>query len=109
MRCVLSKGKQKELLISTKVALGLSWRGLAQKIGISYTTIREWRDEKWSIRQDIFDRIIVVCPEQKSFKQYIIELKRGHMGPKGRWLKHKTTYAWFLRSSVYATKQFLEI
>jgi hypothetical protein len=80
MRCVLSKGKQRELLISTKVTLGLSWRGLASKIGISYTTIREWRDEKWSIRQDVFNRIILVCPEQESFKRYIIELKEDTWG-----------------------------
>jgi hypothetical protein len=80
MRCVLSKGRQRELLISTKVVLGISWRGLARKIGISYTTIREWRDEKWSIRQDVFNRIIVVCPEQESFKRYIIELKEDTWG-----------------------------
>jgi len=82
MRCVLTKGKQKELLINTKIALGLSWRGLASKIGISYTTVREWRDEKWSMQQEVFNSLIEVCPEQESFKQYIIELKDDTLGQK---------------------------
>lgn len=82
MRCVLSKGKQRELLIKTKATLGLSWRGLAKRIGISYTTIREWRDEKWSMRQDSFNKIIKICPEQEPFKRYIIELKDDTWGQK---------------------------
>ena len=82
MRYVLSKGKQRELLINTKVTLGLSWRGLARKIGISYTTLREWRDEKWSMQQDVFNKIIEVCPEQESFKKYIIEIKEDTWGQK---------------------------
>ena len=62
--------------------MDLSWRGLAGKLGISYTTIREWRDEKWSIRQDVLSRIILICPEQESYKQFIVELKEDSWGQK---------------------------
>ena len=82
MRCVFRKGKQRELLISTKQQLGLSWRELAKKLGIGYTTIREWRDEKWSMKQDVFNRIIESRPEQESFKKYIVELKEDTWGQK---------------------------
>lgn len=82
MRCVLSKGKQREMLLYTKEKLGLSWRKLARKLGISYTTIREWRDEKWSMRLEIFNKIIEICPEQKPFKNYIIEIKDNAWGQK---------------------------
>ena len=91
MRCVLSKGKQRELLINTKLSLGLSWRGLARKIGISYTTIREWRDEKWSIQLAVFNKIIEVCPESKCYENYVTELKEDTWGQKvgGRTTKQR--------------------
>ena len=91
MRCVLSKGKQREMLLLTKETLGLSWRELAKKLGISYTTIREWRDEKWSMRLVVFNKIIEVCPEHNEYKNYIVELKEDRWGQKvgGRTTKQR--------------------
>ena len=77
MRCVLRKGKQRELLVLTKRRLGLSWRELASNLGIGYTTLREWRDEKWSMKLDVFNKIIEACPEQKCFEEFIIERKEN--------------------------------
>lgn len=82
MRYILSKGKQQELLINTKVALKLSWRRLAEKLGISYTTIREWRDEKWSIKQDVFNKIISLYPKYGYYEKYIIEVREDTWGQK---------------------------
>ncbi len=82
MRYVLSKGKQRELLLFTKVALGLSWRDLAHTLDIGYTTLREWRDEKWSMQQIVFDRIVEICPECARFKDTIVEKKEDNWGRK---------------------------
>ena len=80
MRCIFRKGKQRELLISTKQELGLSWRELAKKLGIGYTTLREWRDEKWSMQQVVFDKLINVCPGQAKFRNFIVEIKEDNWG-----------------------------
>ena len=80
MRYAFSKGKQRELLLFAKASLGLPWRELAHKLGIGYTTLREWRDEKWSMRQYVFDRIVEICPECESFRDFIIEKKEDNWG-----------------------------
>lgn len=79
---MFSKGKQRELLLSTKEKLCLPWRDLASKLGIGYTTLREWRDEKWSMQLDVFNKIIDACPEQKNFEKYITERKEDAWGQK---------------------------
>ena len=79
---MFSKGKQRELLLSTKEKLGLPWRGLASTLGIGYTTLRECRDEKWSMQMDVFNKIIDACPEQKNFEKFIIERKEDVWGQK---------------------------
>ena len=68
MRCVFRKGKQRELLVLTKQKLGLSWQELASELGIGYTTLRDWRDEKWSMRLVILKRLVDVCSEQAFMK-----------------------------------------
>ena len=82
MRYTFSKGKQRELILFAKANLGLSWRAFAQKLGISYTTLREWRDEKWSIRYDIFEKIINFCPQCRTFQNAIIKTNDDDWGRK---------------------------
>jgi hypothetical protein len=82
LRCTFTKGKQRELLLFAKALVGLSWRDFAQKIGVGYTTLREWRDEKWSIRFDIFEKIINLCPECRTFQDSIIRTNEDNWGRK---------------------------
>ena len=82
MRCVFSKGKQKELLIFAKTLLELSWREFANKLGIGYTTLRDWRNEKWSMQRSVFIRIVEICPECGPFENFIVEMKEDNWGRK---------------------------
>jgi hypothetical protein len=82
MRCIFRKGKQREMLVLTKQKLGFSWRELASKLGIGYTTLRDWRDEKWSMQLHVFNKIVEACPEQKCFEEFIIEKKEKAWGQK---------------------------
>ncbi len=66
----------------TKKKLDLSWRAFASRFGISYTTVRDWRDEKWSMQLDVFNKIVEICPEQKCFEEFIIETKQEGWGRK---------------------------
>jgi hypothetical protein len=82
MRCVFSKGKQRELLLFAKASLGLPWREFARKLGVGYATLREWRDEKWSMKQSVFVKLVEICPECESFGKFIIEMKEDNWGRK---------------------------
>ncbi|MGD0646085.1 MAG: hypothetical protein ABSA75_14365 [Candidatus Bathyarchaeia archaeon] len=70
------------MLVLTKQKLGFSWRELASKLGIGYTTLRDWRDEKWSMQLHVFNKIVEACPEQKCFEEFIIEKKEKAWGQK---------------------------
>ncbi len=80
MRCTFRKGKQRELLLLIKATLGLFWRELAHKLDIGYTTLRECRDEKWSMKQSVFNRIVEICPECLSFRDFIVGKKEDNWG-----------------------------
>lgn len=75
MRCVFAQGKQSELLIYARLSLNLSWHSLDQRLGTNYTSLREWRDEKWHMPYSVFVRLIEICPECKSFKTFLLEFK----------------------------------
>jgi hypothetical protein len=96
LRYTFSEGKQRELLLFAKAHLGLSWRDFAQELGVGYTTIRECQDEKWSIRQDIFEKIIAICPESETFKNSIIRTNDDNWGRKLGGLRTKEHQHGFL-------------
>lgn len=82
MRCIFARGRQKELLLFVKMSLGLSWREFAGKLDIGYTTLREWRDEKWSMRYSVFQKLIEICPASKTFQNYITKMNDDDWGRK---------------------------
>jgi hypothetical protein len=96
MRCIFSKGKQRKLLLFAKASLGLTWREFAHKIGAGYTTLREWRDEKWSMPQNVFNELVEVCPECITFEKFIIEMKEDSWGRKLGGLRTKQRNHGFL-------------
>ena len=96
MRCVFSKGKQRELLLFAKVSLGLPWREFAHKLGIGYTTLREWRDEKWSMQQSVFVKLVEICPQCGPFENFIVEMKDDSWGRKLGGLSTKQRKVGFL-------------
>jgi hypothetical protein len=82
MRCIFAKGKQRELLLLARISLGLPWRELAQKLDVGYSTLRDWRDEKWSMKQSTFVKLIELCPQCRPFATSVIELKDDNWGRK---------------------------
>jgi|SRR3989337_1827889 len=96
MRCVFAKGKQRELLVLARISLGLPWRKLAQKLDVGYSTLRDWRDEKWSMKQSTFAKLLELCPQCSSFANSIIELKDDNWGRKLGGLSTKNKQHGFL-------------
>ncbi len=82
MRCRFIKGKQRELLLLARSSLGLPWRDLSKKLGTNYTSLREWRDEKWCMQLSAYQKLIAICSECKSFEPFLIELREDNWGRK---------------------------
>ena len=80
MRCIFAKEKQKELLLLAKNLLNISWREMAEKLNIGYTTLRDWRDERYSIRYEAFQKIAEMCPQCDTFQDFILDLKEDNWG-----------------------------
>jgi hypothetical protein len=82
MRCVFSKGKQRELTLFAKTSLELTWRKMAHKLGIGYTTLRDWRDEKCSMQHNAFIKLVEMCPQCDTFRAFIVSMKEDSWGRK---------------------------
>ena len=82
MRCIFDKGKQKELVLFAKNSLGLTWRNIASKLGVGYTTLRDWRDEKYSMQHNAFTKLVEMCPQCDTFREFIADVKEDHWGQK---------------------------
>jgi len=80
MRCVFVKGKQRELLLFVRNLLKIGWREIAHKLNIGYTTLRDWRDEKYSMRYEAFQKLVQMCPQCKDFRGFIAYLKEDDWG-----------------------------
>jgi hypothetical protein len=82
MRCIFSKGKQRELLVFAKASLGFPWRKIAHELDVGYTTLRDWRDEKYSMRYNAFIKLVDLCPQCDAFRTFIINMKEDSWGRK---------------------------
>jgi len=80
MRCILKKGKQREFLLLTKASLGLSWRKIAHSLGVGYSTLRDWRDEKYSMQYSAFNKLVKICPQYDTFREFIVNVKDDGWG-----------------------------
>ena len=80
MRCIFAEGKQRELLFAAKDLLAFSWRSLAKELNAGYTTLRDWRDEKYSLPLTAFQRLLELCPELRNFENYIVDIKKENWG-----------------------------
>jgi len=103
MRCIFAKGKQGELLFFVKGALRISWRDLASRLHAGYTTVRDWRDEKYSISERVFKTLVKMCPNCKHFENYILDRKMDNWGRKQGGLSTKQKGRGFL-DPKYAEK-----
>ena len=68
MRCVFVEGRQRALLFAAKDLLAFSWRSLAKELDAGYTTLPDWRDEKYSLPLTVFQRLLELCPELRNFE-----------------------------------------
>lgn len=57
-RVIFPIGKQKRFLIQTKNSLGMSWSNIAKLLGLSYRSLSYYRNEKYTLRFDIFIKLI---------------------------------------------------
>jgi hypothetical protein len=80
MRCIFVKGKQRTLLLFAKNSLGISWRDMADKLNIGYTTLRDWRDERYSMRYEAFYKLVEMHPRCKDFRDFIANLREDNWG-----------------------------
>lgn len=80
MRCIFTKGKQKELILFARDLYGLSWREMASKLRIGSSTLRDWRDEKYLMHYRIFCKIVKAFPQREGFRTSIIGLKEDNWG-----------------------------
>lgn len=80
MRCIFTKEKQRELLLLAKDLLSISWREMAEKLNVGYTTLRDWRDERYSICYEAFQKIAEMRPQCNAFQDFILDLKEDNWG-----------------------------
>lgn len=80
MRCIFVEGKQRALLLFAKNSLGISWRDMADKLNIGYTTLRDWRDERYSMHYEAFHKLAEMHPRCKDFRDFIANLREDNWG-----------------------------
>jgi hypothetical protein len=80
MRCIFVKGKQRVLLLFAKNSLGISWRDMADELDVGYTTLRDWRDERYSMRCEAFQKLVEMHPRCKDFRDFIVDLREDNWG-----------------------------
>ena len=68
------------MLIVAKNLLEISWRKMASRLDVGYTTLRDWRDEKYSMSYESFHKIAELCPQCKHFEDFVINLKEDNWG-----------------------------
>lgn len=80
MRFVFEKTKQKELFTEFKNANNLSWREMSRTLNIDWKALREYRDEKYTLPDKIFEKIITKNPEFNKYTEFIVEKRKTNWG-----------------------------
>lgn len=104
MRLVFLNDKQKELITKYKELKNCTWRELSKVFNVDWKTIRDWRDEEYSISDLVFDKIIDEFPQLSKFKNFItVKLDDNWGAIKGAYESHKT-----VRKKLKIDKNFRE-
>ena len=104
MRLIFLNGKQKELITEYKNLKNCTWRKLSEIFNVDWKTIRDWRDEVYSIPDSIFDKIIKEFPRLSRFKSLITVKLNDNWGKvKGAHAAHKT-----VRKKLKTDKKYRE-
>ena len=104
MRLIFLSGKQKELITEYKTLKNCTWRKLSEVFNVDWKTIRNWRDEVYSIPDFIFDKLIDEFPRLSKFKKFITVKFNDNWGAiKGAHAAHKT-----VRKKLKIDKKFRE-
>lgn len=72
--------ENKENVLFVKHITGYSWRKMALKLGIGYSTLRDWRDGKYLMHHETFLKLIKICPQCEGFREAITGLKKDNWG-----------------------------
>jgi len=81
-RLKFEKGKQKELLLELKGALGFTQEELAARFGVSRRCLRNWIDETRTLPKGIFHRAVFLYPKIRRFSTDIREILHSNWGSK---------------------------
>ena len=104
MRMIFLNGKQRELITKYKNLKNCTWRKLSEVFNVDWKTIRNWRDEIYSIPDSVFDKIINEFPQLTKFKRFItVKLKDNWGKVKGAHVAHKT-----VRKKLKTDKKYRE-
>ncbi len=98
MRILFLRGKQKELLTKYKQLKKCTWNSLAKTFGVSIKTIKNWKNEEFTLPKDIFEIILSDFSELSKFKKYIQEEKKENWGQ-----KKAGKYSWRKRKELIKT------
>lgn len=78
MRVRLSPGKQKEMLCKYKCSHGITWREMADVLGVKLYQVRDWAFERCLIPEDKFLEI----DKDGDYSKYVIEVLPENWGQK---------------------------
>ncbi|MFA5992538.1 MAG: LAGLIDADG family homing endonuclease [Candidatus Pacearchaeota archaeon] len=78
MRLLLKKGKQQELLKKEKEMLGLTWKELANRLGLKFGKLLSYYNEECLIDSSLFNNLHF----SDNFREFIIEEKSDNWGRK---------------------------
>lgn len=82
MRLIFQKEKQREFLKNYKEFKKCSWRKLSEIFSVDWRTIRKWRDEKFTLPENIYKKIISEFPTLSCFDSFIQEKRDDNWGRK---------------------------
>jgi len=76
MRLLFKQGKQKEIIKEEKENLNISWKQLADKLGIKQGKLMSYVNEESLLPEEIFDKLAL----KEKFRKYILEKKSENWG-----------------------------
>ena len=75
MRLFFKKGAQKKLLNEFKRLKNFTWVTTANYLKITHECLKNWTKERYSLPNEIFEKIIVEYPNLSRFENYIVDRK----------------------------------
>lgn len=79
-RLVFAQGKQREMLLRFVSSSSKTQLAAAKRLGVPRSTLRNWINEKRTLPEDIFKKILHICPDLNHFSADVVEVRDGDWG-----------------------------